>query len=84
MDITDIVSEEYVQFDPETPVSKLVGAFDDPTLKGVVVHGDEFEGVVTRRQLATSHHQPHEKLGSLVWHVPGSRPMRTFARSHSS
>jgi CBS domain-containing protein len=74
MDITDIISEEYVEFDPETPVSKLVGTFDDPTVKGVVVRGDEFEGVVTRRQLATSHHQPEEKLGSLVWHVPRLAP----------
>ena len=74
MDITDIISEEYVEFDPETPVSKLVGTFDDPALKGVVVNGDEFEGVVTRRQLATSHHQPEEKLGSLVWHVPRLAP----------
>lgn len=70
MDIADIVSETYVSFDPEARVSKLVGAFSDPAVKGVVVHGDEFEGVVTRRQLATSHHQPDEKVGSLVWHVP--------------
>ncbi|WP_423751782.1 CBS domain-containing protein [Salinirarus marinus] len=70
MDITDIVSEDYVEFPPDTPVSKLVGTFDDPTVKGVVVRGDVFEGVVTRRQLATSHHQPNEKIGSLVWHVP--------------
>jgi CBS domain-containing protein len=74
MDITDIVSEEYVEFDPETPVSKLVGAFDDPTVRGVVVRGDEFEGVVTRRQLVTSHHQPGEKLGSLIRHVPRLAP----------
>lgn len=74
MDIADIVSEDYVEFSPDTPVSKLVGAFDDPSVRGVVVRGDEFEGVVTRRQLATSHHQPREKLGSLVWHVPRLAP----------
>lgn len=74
MNITDIVSEEYVEFTPETPVSKLVGAFDDHTVKGVMVHGEEFEGVITRRQLATSHHQPAEKIGSLVWHVPRLTP----------
>ncbi|MBX0297339.1 CBS domain-containing protein [Haloarcula nitratireducens] len=70
MDITDIVSEDYVEFSPETPVAKLVGTFDDPTVKGVVVRDDVFEGIITRRQLATSHHQPNEKIGSLVWHVP--------------
>jgi CBS domain-containing protein len=74
MDIADIVSEEYAEFTPDTPVSKLVGTFDDPAVKGVVVRGDEFEGVVTRRQLATSHHQPNEKIGSLVWHVPRLAP----------
>jgi CBS domain-containing protein/ribosome-associated translation inhibitor RaiA len=74
MDITTIVSEEYVQFPPETPVSKLAGAFEDPSVTGVVVYGDTFEGVVTRRQLAGSHHQPNEKLASLVWHVPRLTP----------
>ena len=74
MDIADIISEEHVSFDPDTRVSKLVSAFDDPAVKGVVVHGDEFEGVVTRRQLANSHHQPDEKIGSLVWHVPQLAP----------
>ncbi|MFB6160534.1 MAG: CBS domain-containing protein [Haloferacaceae archaeon] len=74
MDIASIVSEEYETFTPDTRVSKLVGAFDDPSVRGVVVHGDEFEGVVTRRRLATSHHQPNEKVGSLVWHVPRLAP----------
>ncbi|UTF53776.1 CBS domain-containing protein [Natronosalvus rutilus] len=74
MDIADIVSEDYVEFTPETPVSKLVGTFADSSIKGVVVRDEEFEGVVTRRQLATSHRQPNEKLGSLVWHVPRLAP----------
>ncbi|WP_254526085.1 CBS domain-containing protein [Natrinema caseinilyticum] len=74
MKITDIVSDEYVEFTPETPVSKLVGTFDDSDVKGVLIRGEEFEGVVTRRQLATSHRQPDEKLGSLVWHVPRLEP----------
>lgn len=74
MDIIDIVSEDYVEFEPSTPVSKLVGTFEDPDVKGVVVYGDKYEGVVTRKQLADSHHQPREKVGSLVWHVPRIRP----------
>ncbi|WP_128226404.1 CBS domain-containing protein [Halobacteriaceae archaeon SHR40] len=74
MDIEETVSTEYREFSPDTRVSKLVGTFDDPSIKGVLVRGDEFEGVVTRRQLATSHHQPDEKLGSLVWHVPRLAP----------
>jgi CBS domain-containing protein/ribosome-associated translation inhibitor RaiA len=80
MDIEDIVSQEYVTFSPETRVSKLAGTFDDPSVEGVVVYGDEFEGVVTRRQLATSHHQPDEKLRSLVWHVPRLDPTEDVRR----
>jgi len=74
MDISDIGPTEYHEFTPDTRVSKLVGVFEDPGVEGVVVRGDEFEGVVTRRQLATSHHQPDEKIGSLVWHVPRIAP----------
>ena len=74
MDIANLVSEEYVEFSPDTRVSKLVGTFADSAVDGVVVYGDEFEGVVTRRQLTTSHHQPNEKLGSLAWNVPRLAP----------
>lgn len=74
MDIADIVSDDYVEFTPETRVSKLAGAFDDSAVTGVVIRGDEFEGVVTRRQLATSHHPPNEKVESLVHHVPRLAP----------
>jgi CBS domain-containing protein len=74
MNVTDAVTTDYVAFSPDTTVSKLVGAFDDPSVEGVVVESDEFEGVVTRRQLATSHHPPDEKLAGLVWHVPKISP----------
>ncbi|WP_181693364.1 CBS domain-containing protein [Natronomonas sp. LN261] len=74
MDISELISEEYVEFTPKTTVSKLAGAFDDSDLEGVVVRGDEFEGIVTRRQLASSHRQPDETLGSIVWHVPRLAP----------
>ena len=70
MDIIDIVSTEYVTLPPDTPVSKLVGTFDDASVAGVVVYGTEFEGVVTRRQLASSQHQPDQKLESVIWNVP--------------
>jgi CBS domain-containing protein len=49
--------------------------FDDPAVKGVVVRDAEgIRGVVTRRQLAASHHPPGEKVGSVVWHVPRVTP----------
>lgn len=76
MDITDIVTTEYAAFPPDAPASKLVGAFDDPAVDGVVVRedGDGFEGVVTRRQLASSHLQPSTKVGSLAVSVPRLAP----------
>nr|WP_250137840.1 CBS domain-containing protein [Halorientalis salina] len=75
MDIRDIVSTDYVAFQADQRVSKLVGAFDDPDVRGVVVTNDgEYEGVVTRRQLAASQHQPEEKVQSLVWSVPRLAP----------
>ncbi len=74
MDIGDIVTDDFEEFTPDTRVSKLQGVFDDPTVPGVIVRGSAVEGVVTRRQLATSHHPPDEKLGSLVWHVPRLAP----------
>jgi CBS domain-containing protein len=74
MDIADIISTDYVALAPDDAVSKLVGVFEDPAVKGVVVRDDGFEGVVTRRQLASSHHPPEEKVGSLVWHVPRLAP----------
>ena len=74
MDVTNAISTEYVEFSPDERVSKLVGQFDDPGVRGVVVYGNEFEGVVTRRQLATTHHPPGAKVGSLAWNVPRLAP----------
>jgi len=75
MDISNVVSTEYVEVSHDTPVSKLVGAFDDPTVRGVVVtNAGKFKGVVTRRQLVGSHNPPDEKAGSIVWHVPKLAP----------
>jgi len=80
MDITDIVSSDYEECTPDTRVSKLVGIFDDPAVEGVVVYDDTFEGIVTRRQLATSNRQPNAKVGSLVWHVPRLAPDEDIRR----
>jgi CBS domain-containing protein len=75
VNVSTIVSSEFVRTDAETTVSKLTGYFDDPELKGVVVTNDgDYAGVVTRRQLLTSHRQPTAKAGSFVWHVPTISP----------
>lgn len=74
MDIRTCLSTDFVEHTPDTRVSKLSGTFADPSVRGVVIRGDEFHGVVTRRQLATSHHPPETKLKSLVWTVPRLAP----------
>ncbi|QZA88676.1 CBS domain-containing protein [Salinarchaeum sp. IM2453] len=75
MDIADIVSSDYESLTPDTEVSKLVGVFEEQSVRGVAVESDEgFEGVVTRRQLATTQHQPDQKLASIVRNVPQLAP----------
>ncbi|WP_178917707.1 CBS domain-containing protein [Natronomonas gomsonensis] len=71
MDITEIVSTSFTEFDIGTPLSKVAGAFENQELDVVVVtDGDEYRGVVSRRQLASSSNQPSAKVGSQVQHVP--------------
>jgi len=71
MDISEILSTEFTEFDIGTPLSKVAGAFENQELDAVVVtDGDEYRGVVSRRQLASSSNQPSAKVGSQVQHVP--------------
>lgn len=71
MDITDILSTRFTEFDIGAPLSKVAGAFENQELEAVVVtDGDEYRGVVSRRQLADSSNQPSAKVGSKVQHVP--------------
>mgnify|MGYP006272129069 CR=1 FL=1 len=71
MDISEILSTELTEFDIGTPLSKVAGAFENQELDAVVVtDGNEYRGVVSRRQLASSSNQPSAKVGSQVQHVP--------------
>ncbi|MFC6863905.1 CBS domain-containing protein [Halomicroarcula sp. GCM10025817] len=71
MDISEILSPKFTEFDIGTPLSKVAGAFENPELDAVIVtDGDEYRGVVSRRQLASSSNQPSAKVGSQVHHVP--------------
>ncbi|MDS0301091.1 CBS domain-containing protein [Halogeometricum sp. S1BR25-6] len=71
MDISEILSPKFTEFDIGTPLSKVTGAFENQELDAVVVtDGDEYRGVVSRRQLASSSNQPSAKVGSQVQHVP--------------
>ncbi|MFC7177594.1 CBS domain-containing protein [Halosegnis marinus] len=71
MDISEILSPKFTEFDIGTPLSKVAGAFENQELDAVIVtDGDEYRGIVSRRQLASSSNQPSAKVGSQVQHVP--------------
>ncbi|WP_348608832.1 CBS domain-containing protein [Halobaculum rarum] len=71
MDITEILSDQFMEFDIGTPLSKVAGTFENQELDAVIVtDGDEYRGVVSRRQLASSSNQPSAKVGSQAQHVP--------------
>ncbi len=74
MEISDIVTQDITTHDPDAPASTLVGIFDDPAVKGIVIEGDVYQGVITRRQLVTSHLQPNQKLRTLARNVPRLAP----------
>ncbi|AEN06718.1 CBS domain containing protein [halophilic archaeon DL31] len=71
MDISEILSTKFTEFDTGSPLSKVAGSFENQELDAVVVtDGDEYRGVVSRRQLASSSNQPSAKVGSQAQHVP--------------
>ncbi|TKR24536.1 CBS domain-containing protein [Natronomonas salsuginis] len=71
MDIADVHSTDFTEFDAETPLSKVAGAFEDRELDAVIVtDGGDYQGIVSRRQLAASSNQPSTKVGTQVRHVP--------------
>ncbi|WP_137287325.1 CBS domain-containing protein [Halorussus salinisoli] len=72
MDISDAVTTEYVDVNPGTRLGKLRGLFDeDQSLDAIVVRGEgKFDGLVTRKDLVSSHHNPDAKAQSVVRHPP--------------
>jgi len=67
MDITDIVTEEYVEVEPDTRVAKIRAIFDDENPKGVVVMDDgEYAGVIGEKQLIQSHIEDDTKARAIL------------------
>ncbi len=66
-----MVSTAFTELDIETPLSKVAGAFENQELDAVVVtDGDEYRGMVSRRQLASRSSQPSATVGSQAQHCP--------------
>ncbi len=71
MKITEVIDEEFETFDDGTPVSKLRSAFEETNRKALLVTTDgEFDGIVTRRDVLSSHQPAKRKAKSLVRPVP--------------
>ena len=71
MDVTAIVDREFDTYDEATPVSKLRGAFEDTARKTLLITRDgEFEGIVARRDVLSSHEKTSRKARSLLRSVP--------------
>jgi len=67
MDIAEAITTEYREFDGEATISKVFGAFRTNRDGGVLVAGDDgIEGVVTRKALVSSRHDPDQKARSVM------------------
>ncbi|WP_436928027.1 CBS domain-containing protein [Halosimplex amylolyticum] len=85
MDIAEAVTTEYREFDPDTTVSKLMGAFQTHRDPGLLIGSDDgIEGIVTRDVLIGSQHDPDQKAKSVmredVPHVDRRDDIREVAR----
>lgn len=67
MDIEDVITTDYATVDETTRVSKLLGLFSDQERRSLVVTADgDFTGIVTHRQLLASHHDPNERVQTIM------------------
>lgn len=73
MDIADAVTTDYVAVDADERVAKLMGAFrENSRLKVVFVldGDDDLAGVVSRKELLSSHHPPDQRANSVMRSPP--------------
>ncbi|WP_255191277.1 CBS domain-containing protein [Natronobeatus ordinarius] len=71
MKVTEVIDEGFETVDDATPVSKLRSAFEDTDRKALLITSDgEFDGIVTRRDVLSSHQPSQRKAKSLVRPVP--------------
>lgn len=70
MDITDIVTTDFEEFDGDTRVAELEGHFHETGSKAVVVVEEgEYQGMITRQQVLNAHLDPDTKARNLIWNV---------------
>jgi len=69
MDISDIATQDYISVDAEERMGKVRSIFEEQNPKGILVTragGAEFEGVITQKQLLSSHIEDNTRVVSLV------------------
>ncbi len=67
MNIADIATDEYIRVDIDERLGKVRSLFDGENPKGIIVTGDdEYEGIITERQLLQSHIEDNAKVGVLT------------------
>ena len=67
MNIADIATDEYMRIDADERLGKVRSLFDRENPKGIVVtEDDEYEGIITERQLLQSHIEDNAKVGVLT------------------
>ncbi|MEE6209407.1 CBS domain-containing protein [Salarchaeum sp. III] len=69
MDISDIATQDYVSVDAEERMGKVRSLFEEENPKGIIVTragGADFEGVITQKQLLSSHIEDDTRAVSLT------------------
>ncbi|XGI82915.1 CBS domain-containing protein [Halorutilales archaeon Cl-col2-1] len=84
MDIAEMASTEFDEFDTDARLSKISSAFENDNLKAVVLtDGSDYKGIVTERQLISSHIKPKQKAKTVMTHpskVERTEDVRETAR----
>ena len=71
MEVRSIVDRDFETFDESTTVAKLRGVFRDPEARVLpITRNGHLRGIITRRDVMSSHEPPSRKAGTLTRSVP--------------
>ncbi len=74
MDISEIATQEFLEVDVDERLGKLGSIFEEENPKAVIVTDDgAYEGVVTQKQLVSSHIEDDTRVGAIVKPAPRVR-----------
>jgi CBS domain-containing protein len=71
MDIADIATREQIEVESDVRLGKVRSLFERENPKGILVLEDgEYAGIITERQLLSSHVEDDTKAGAMMKHAP--------------